>query len=57
MRRFKTKKTILDYPAGTEIEVMVDLGRLGSFWDGWDLSLITLEKEKDWFEEITNDNT
>lgn len=53
MRKFRTKKDILDYPAGTEIEVMVDMGRLGTFWDGYDIPLFIFEKETDWFEEIT----
>lgn len=44
-------------PAGTKIEVMVDLGRLGTFWDGYDIPLSVFEKETDWFEEIKDDNT
>ena len=55
MRIFKTKQDILEYLAGTEIEVMVDMGRLGTFWNGWDIPLFIMEKNIDWFEEIQNE--
>lgn len=57
MRVFITKKEMLGIPAGAKIEVVVDMGRLGTFWDGYDIPLSVFEKETDWFEEIKDDNT
>ena len=42
----------MEHPAGTQIEVMVDMGRLGTFWNGWDIPLFIMEENTEWFEEV-----
>lgn len=56
MRYFKTLQDILDFKAGTVIEVVADgdqaLGRLGSFNWGWDIPVFIMLRNPEWFEEV-----